>query len=217
VELQRLLDAARERPLASADWNSGGLRRGSRTAQKFKAELRAETREGLIRLGNERALLYKTAIHTALRRGELAQLRVKHLDLDREPFPCIELPGEFTKNGEDARVLLAHGLAQDLRAHVSDKKPNALVFEVPDSIVDVMKRDLAYAGIPYRDERGRHADFHALRKSAGTMLGLAGVPARIRQMFMRHGDIRLTLQTYDDADLYELETAVRAIENLQLK
>ena len=126
--------------------------------------------------------------------------RVKYLNLDRTPYPCLELPGEFTKNGEDARLLLVPVLAEELRELVAGKGPDARVFDVPEKMVPVMKRDLKHAGIAYRDDRGRYADFHSLRKSAGTMLGVAGVPTRIRQLFMRHGDVRLTLQTYDDAD-----------------
>ena len=49
-------------------------------------------------------------------KGELGELRVKHLDLDRTPYGCIELPGEFTKNGEDARLLLVPALTGELRA-----------------------------------------------------------------------------------------------------
>ena len=80
-----------------------------------------------------------------------------------------------------------------------------------------MKLDLKRAGIEYKDDKGRYADFHALRKSAGTMLGVAGVPVRVRQLFMRHGDIRLTMQTYDDRDFSSLEEAVKALEKLNLK
>jgi integrase len=215
-ELQRLLDAARARPLASAEWNGGGrLPKGK--ARRFRAELKPATRKRFIRVGRERALLYKTAIFTGLRKGELAALRVKYLNLDRTPYPCLELPGEFTKNGEDARLLLVPALAEELRELVAGKGPNARVFDVPEKMVPVMKRDLKHAGIAYCDERGRYADFHALRKSAGTMLGVAGVPTRIRQLFMRHGDVRLTLQTYDDADFSSLEEAVKAMERLKLR
>jgi integrase len=71
--------------------------------------------------------------------------------------------------------------------------------------------------LAFKDEQGRQVDFHALRMTADTMLGIAGVPARIRQLFMRHSDIRLTLQTYDDSRLYELQDAVRAMEKLDLR
>ena len=216
AELQRLLDAARERPLAAAEWNRGG-RPGSTPREAHRADLREESREHFLRVGRERALLYKTAIFTGLRKGELAALRVKYLNLDRKPYGCLELPGEFTKNGDDARVLLVPALAEELRSHVEGKGPDAPVFKVPERMVPTMKRDLLRAGIPFKDDRGRYADFHALRKSAGTMLGLAGVPTRIRQLFMRHSDVRLTLQTYDDADLYDLEQAVQAMERLGLQ
>jgi len=56
---------------------------------------------------------------TGLRQGELAALRVAFLKLDHKPFPALELPGEFTKNGEDARVLLVPTLAEELRQWIA--------------------------------------------------------------------------------------------------
>jgi hypothetical protein len=53
--------------------------------------------------------------------------------------------------------------------------------------------------------------------TANVMLGLAGIPARIRQLFMRHSDIRLTMSTYDDASFLDLEPTIKALENLGLK
>lgn len=212
-ELQRLLDAARSRPLASAETNHGG-RSGDRKPRA--AKLRDRTIARLRRVGEGRALLYKTAIFTGLRKGELAAIKVAHLDLQRKPYPCILLPGEFTKNGEDARLLLVPALATELLEWIDGKRPNDLVFDVPAQITPILRRDLKRAGIAYKDETGCYADFHSLRKSAGTMLGLAGVPTRVRQLFMRHSDVRLTLQTYDDAAFAELEEAVRAMERLGL-
>jgi integrase len=222
-ELQRLLDAARERPLADASHNRGGRpKKGRRNAKKrvaHKAKLSEQEVARLTRLGRERALLYKAAVYTGLRKGELAALRVCHLNLDRKPYPSLELPGEFTKNDDDARLLLVPALAEELRNWVAEcgKGPNDLVFAVPEKMTPIMKRDLARAVVLYKDDRDRYADFHALRKSAGTMLGVAGVPVRIRQLFMRHGDIRLTMQTYDDSDFAALEEAVRALEKLNLR
>lgn len=217
AELQRLITAARERPLYDEEFKPRGRANKGRKKSRRPAELRTEVRERLIRLGRERALLYKTAIYTGLRKNELTELRVKFLNLDRTPYPSVELPGEFTKNGEEARLLLVPALAEELRDWVAGRGPDARVFDVPTQVVPILKRDLKRAGIAYRDEKGRVADFHALRKSAGTMLGVAGVPTRVRQLFMRHGDVRLTLQTYDDADLYDLEEATRVLEKLDLK
>ena len=50
-----------------------------------------------------------------------------------------------------------------------------------------------------------------------TMLGMAGIPPKLRQLFMRHSDIRLTTATYDDDSLYEMEPAIKALEALDLK
>jgi integrase len=72
-QIQLLLDAARARPLAAHIARYG--------------EARAWVREKMLMRGRERALLYKTAIYTGLRLGEIAALRPCHLELDRRPFP----------------------------------------------------------------------------------------------------------------------------------
>jgi integrase len=72
------------------------------------------------------------------------------------------------------------------------------------------------AGIPYRTSRG-DADFHSLRMTSNVMLGQADIPARVRRMFMRHSDIRLTMATYDDEAFLSLEAAVKAMEGLGLR
>ncbi len=222
VEMQKLLAAARERPLREAQTNTGGRRPDGapKTAVRvWTADIRAEVQDRYRRLGRERALLYKTAVLTGLRQGELAALKVAYLNLDRKPFPALDLPGEFTKNGEDAKLLLVPALADELRQWVADtgKKPTDALFTVSEKANKIFRRDLRAAGIAYRDDLGRYADFHALRHSANTMLGMAGIPPKLRQLFMRHSDIRLTTATYDDDSLYEMEPAIKALEALNLR
>jgi integrase len=222
AEMQKLLAATRERPLRDAMTNTGGRRPDGvpKTAVRvWTADLRAEVQERYRLLGRERALLYKTAVLTGLRQGELAALRVAFLKLDRKPFPSLELPGEFTKNGEIAKILLVPALADELRQWIADTsmKPTDLIFDVSDKMNKIFRRDLRAAGIAYRDDLGRYADFHALRHSANTMLGMAGIPPKLRQLFMRHSDIRLTTATYDDDSLYEMEPIIKAMEALDLR
>ena len=218
-ELQRLITAARERPLHDEMYKPRGRSNKGRTEALRPSNIAPAVRERMIQLGRERALLYKTAIYTGLRKNELTQLRVLHLNLDRTPYAAVELPGEFTKNGDDAKILLVPALAEELKAWIADtkRKSGDRLFDVPTKVVPPMKLDLKRAGIEYKDEKGRYADFHALRKSAGTMLGVAGVPVRVRQLFMRHGDIRLTLGTYDDESFHSLEATVKAFEALNLR
>ncbi|MFM8271118.1 MAG: tyrosine-type recombinase/integrase [Gemmata sp.] len=203
--IQKLLDAARERPLAAF-------------VKRYGPEVREEVRTMLLKRGRERALVYKVAVFTGLRLGEIASLRPCHMDLDRRPFPRIEIAGRHTKNGHQARLLLVPSFAEELAGWIREtaKGPDDQLFRVPQAAVRIMQADLEHAGIPYRTAQG-DADFHSLRMTCNVMLGQAGVPARLRQLFMRHSDIRLTMATYDDESFLDLEAAVRAMEGLGLK
>jgi hypothetical protein len=63
---------------------------------------------------------------------------------------------------------------------VAGKGHHVLVFNVPEEIVPVVKRDLRRAKFVDNDERRRYADFYALRKSAGMLLGDAGCRCRMQ-------------------------------------
>lgn len=212
-ELQRVLDTARQRPLDEFST----IRTGKRKGQKV-ANLRPEVKERLVMLGRERALIYKMAVYTGLRKGEITDLLVCHLDLNSTQ-PTLKLPGEFTKNGEEAKLLLLPSFAEELRQWIQDarKQPSDKLFSVRLEMVKNLKADLKAARIPYRDGQGRTADFHSLRMAANMMLGKAGVPVRIRQLFMRHSDIRLTMETYDDTTIKDLEQTVAAMEQYKLR
>jgi integrase len=203
--IQKLLDSARRRPLAAF-------------TDRYGPDVRDEVRATLERRGRERALVYKTAVYTALRLGEIATLRPCHLELDRKPFPRLVIPGALTKNSQQARLLLVPVFARELAAWIAEigKGPDDPLFHVPQASARIMQADLKLAGVPYRTSQG-DADFHSLRMTANVMLGQAGIPARVRQLFMRHSDIRLTMATYDDESFLDLESAVRAMEGLGLK
>lgn len=217
-QIQKLLDAARARPLAAFHERYGtevgpGVRQRERAQKK-----RDEAVTNFIAVGRERALVYKTAVYTGLRLGEIASLRPCHLELDRKPFPRLQIPGKLTKNNQQARLLLVPAFAAELADWIRDteKGQDDPLFHVPQASVRIMQKDLEVAGIPYKTSQG-DADFHSLRMTANVMLGQAGIPARIRQLFMRHSDIRLTMATYDDESFLDLESAVKAMEGLGLK
>lgn len=200
--LQMLLDAAKRRPLANTLLVTRGERKGERVAV-VAAEVQAD-RE---RVGRMRSLVYLTAAMTGLRRGELRALRVKHLRLG-DGVRAVHLPGEFTKNGKDADIPLTAELADALKAWVGGRGPDDPVFDIPryDELLKALKKDLAFAGIPYRDELGRVFDFHSLRKCLGSYLRQAKVDPAVSRLYLRHGDIRLTMETYDDERLHDLHT-----------
>ena len=75
----------------------------------------------------------------------------------------------------------------------------------------MIKADLKRAEIPYVDEHGRYADFHALRHTFVSNLGKAGVPPKVTQSLARHSDINLTMNVYSHL---ELEEQFQAVKNL---
>ena len=217
-QIQKLLDAARTRPLTAFHDRYGTEVKPTVRQRERAQKKRNDAMATLIAVGRERALVYKTAVYTGLRLGEIASLRPCHLELDRKAFPRLQIPGKLTKNSQQARLLLVPAFAAELTEWIRDtkKEQDDLLFHVPQASVRIMQKDLEVAGIPYKTSQG-DADFHSLRMTANVMLGQAGIPARVRQLFMRHSDIRLTMATYDDESFLDLESAVKAMEGLGLK
>jgi integrase len=213
AELQKLLDVTRVRPVHEFSTVRIGPNKG-----KQVGKLKPETRARLERLGWERSLIYKMAIYTGLRRGEVAALRVEHLHLEAKPFAWLQLPGEWTKNGEQARLLLIPSFSTELERWIKEtrRREGDLLFAVPNEMVVVMKKDLKAAGIEFKVQ-GRQSDIHSLRMVCNTMLGQAGVSPRVRMLFMRHSDIQLTMDVYDDSAMSDMATAAEALEKVGLK
>ena len=134
-EIGRLLYVATWRPLA--EYGRETVRRdkqdahGRKTWKRVPLELKeidgavARARERLRRnpafaselerRGRERGLVYKTAVLTGLRRGELASITVGQLCLDADPaYLILEAADEKSRGG--ANVPLRADLADDLRA-----------------------------------------------------------------------------------------------------
>ena len=90
------------------------------------------------------------------------------------------------------------------------------LFTVPAGLIRILNRDLAAAGIPKVDERGRTVDVHALRTTFGTLLSKCGVAPRTAQAAMRHSTIDLTMNVYTDPKLLDIAGAVETLPSLPL-
>ena len=184
--------------------------------------------------GRERALIYKALVLTGLRRGELASLTVGHLEFDN-PTPHARLNPADEKNREGNSVPLRADLAADLRCWLADlladaqeraraaRKPipvrlasKTRLLNVPTGLVRILNRDLAAAGIPKRDERGRTLDVHSMRTTFGTLLSKGGVAPRVAQSAMRHSSIDLTMNVYTDPKVLDVAEALNAVPTLPL-
>lgn len=188
---------------------SRGWRRGHNGAQ-----LRPETIAKYIRVGRERALIYKTLVLTGLRLGELTALRVRDVALDA-PRPYLILDARHEKNRKGSEIPLRADLATDLREWVAGAPADRALFRLHENFVKVLNRDLAFAGIAKHDDRGRTACVHSLRHSHASLLNRAGVGPRTVQASMRHGSLDMTA-VYSDPRLLDIEAALEALPALPL-
>ena len=177
-----------------------------------RKERRALTAEELARLlaktetgprlhgipGPERALIYRVAVETGLRRNEIQTLLVGDLDVAAPERASVRVRAKNAKNGRDARLPLRDATARALRAHVAKRLPTAQVFEIRTHwrSWEMLAEDLAAAKIPVKDDAGRVLDFHALRTTFGTNLARGGVALQLAQRLMRHSDPKLTSSVY---------------------
>ena len=168
---------------------------------------RAFTREELSRLvkaSGDRSLVYVIAAWTGLRRNELAHLRWEDVQLS-ETAPRLIVRAEHSKHAK-TMVLPLHPQAAVAFRELSRGRSGDLVFGsrgIPSC--DMLREDLARAGIPFLDADGRRLDFHAFRGTLATFCAQAGLPVASTQSIMRHSDIRMTNQHYTDVG--QLNTA----------
>lgn len=238
-EIARLLKAAELRPIAELGRESVpkpmSERQGRRTWSKAEltfGTLDAAYRRGLdllanqperidplAFLGRQRALMYRMMIYTGLRKSELASLTVGQIHLDRR-YPCAELPAKDEKAGRGAMIPLRTDLVESLRKYIDELQArniatviphDAHLFPMPKDMIRVFDRDLAAAGIPKHDERGRVVDIHALRHTFGTHLSKAGVAPRVAMAAMRHSLLDLTTNIYTDPVLLDVAGAVESL------
>ncbi len=147
--------------------------------------------------GVERALLYRVAVETGYRAGELASLTKANFDLTSAQ-PTVRVLGRCTKGKRRSTIPLRPDTCKLLKEHLATKSPNDKAFMMPtsDHTAELIRADLIDAEIPLVDSLGRKRDFHALRHTQGTWLSEAGVHPKVIQMMMRHSTIRLTMDRY---------------------
>ena len=141
AELGKLLHVARWRPLAEygretikadvaddvsqkANWTAKPLTFHDIDDAVESARVRlANNPEFVAKLehrGRERQLVYKTLVTTGLRKGELASVKLRHLNLDAErAFLALDAASE--KNRQGNSIPLRADLAEDLRRWLADR------------------------------------------------------------------------------------------------
>jgi len=209
---------ASESPLAHLDCVSveaGDIRHGRRALSvdeiRRLLETTARQPERFGMTGPERAVVYRLAVETGLRRNELRSLTRASFDFDN----CIiTVEAQHTKNGKEAVLPLRADTVAELKQFVAGKMPTVGVFNLPGKTAMMIRADLEAVGIAYVDEAGRFADFHSLRHTTGTLLASAGVHPKVAQTIMRHSDINLTMMRYTHTLTGQESKAVESLPDL---
>ena len=130
----------------------------------------------------------------------------------------IVLDARHEKNRQGSTIPLRADLAADLRDWIASTTGtrDRRLFAVSPNMVKVFNRDLAFAGIPKHDERGRTACVHSLRHTFATLMSRGGVAPRTAQAAMRHASIDMTMKTYTDPRLLDVAGALDVLPDLPL-
>jgi integrase len=162
--------------------------------------------------GRDRRMLYATAMVTGFRASELASLTSTSFDL-LSGRPTVTVKAAYSKNRRTSVQPLPADVACALEVYLVGRSPGQPIWPGAWSknAAEMLRVDLARASLPYRDEDGRVADFHALRHSYITLLERSGVSPKLAQELARHSDIRLTMNVYTHARLHDLAGAVEGL------
>jgi integrase len=194
----------------------------------------AATRAGIT--GAERAMLYRLAVETGLRAGELRSLTRGSFWLEGKE-PSVTVAAAYSKNRREAVQPLLPSTAAELQKHLANKLPTAPAFPMPkpNMVARIMRADLAVArqawieaaataeerqereqstDLAYRDDAGRVFDFHALRHTFISNLAAGGVHPKTAQQLARHSTITLTMDRYSHTYRGQLADALNVLPDL---
>ena len=166
----------------------------------------------------DRMMLYVMALSTGLRASELASLTTDGLDLEASP-PTVTVKAGYSKRRRLDILPLPTHILEQARGWLSSKAKGAKLWPGDWAANKcggkMLQIDLAEAGIPYVDDNGLFADFHALRHTYITNLARNGVSLVTAQKLARHSTPMLTAQRYTHIDLQDQKVAVDRLPSLQ--
>jgi integrase len=165
----------------------------------------------LLAVAGPQRVVYLTAALTGIRHGELKKLCWGDFNLNGEK-PSVTVRASVSKNHKLACLPLHSDLvAALLEYRPANAQAGDLVFKgcVPRS--ELFNEHLKAANITKTDTKSRVVDFHSLRHTLCTNLHRAGVSQREAMELMRHNDPRLTANTYTDASLLSLRSAIQKL------
>jgi integrase len=172
---------------------------------------RALTVEEALRLiavtTDRRAMIYKTALLTGMRRAELDSLTVGSVDWTAGK---VSLEAKHSKNRKAAEFYLPVDFLQELYAYCVGRPLSDRLFlsaVSPSKSARTLHRDLGKAGILVETAEGR-IDFHSLRVTFLTWVNELGEDVKTVQELGRHADPRMTFGIYTKAKEERIRSVV---------
>jgi integrase len=160
--------------------------------------------------GEDRAILYATALGTGFRAGELRSLTPEDFDPDADP-PTITCRAAYTKNRHVAVQPIRPELADLLRPWVREKVPGVAVFVFRiDNAARMVRDDLEACGVEDADDYG----LHCLRHTYVSMLVQSGASIKVVQTLARHHDAAMTLGIYSHVGVYDLARGLDGLAHI---
>lgn len=141
------------------------------------------------------AQVKRLSMSTGLRASELASLTKESLSLDTNP-PTVKVKAGYSKRRRLDILPLPEDILDAAREWLAGKTGLLWPGKWAKNRVagKMLQVDLKAVGIPYQDAEGLFADFHALRHTFITNLGLNGVPLVTTQKRARHSTPVLTVK-----------------------
>ena len=159
--------------------------------------------------GRDRAALYCLAVETGLRVNELRSLTPESFRLAADP-PFVIVAAGYSKRRRQDEQPIRPDLAARLGVWLAGKPAGVPVFGKLSRTADMVKADLAAAGLPYETAEGV-ADFHSLRHSFISRLVGSGANVKVCQQLARHSTPTLTIGRYAHAGVAERVAALAGL------
>jgi len=156
-----------------------------------------------------RSLLYRTALATGYRAGELRALCARDLDVFG---PSLNLSGEYTKNRRDACQPISQDLADELHEWSKDRGAGEPLLRMPrkETTNENFQRDCAKAGIRRITDDGK-ATFHSFRVNYINAVVESGCDLKTIMTLARHGSAQMSMEVYAKPKPERLRAAVDAV------
>jgi integrase/recombinase XerD len=199
----------------------GFLLAGARVAgDRVALSKRRRDKAGQIRVGRtsirvpHREWLYRLALATGLRAGELSSLTPDSFSIvGQEGLVTVE--AEKSKRRRRDVLPLPSTMCDELGVWLVDLPRGVRIWPNLHRAAEIVRADLrAGGGEVLGEERIQAIDFHCLRHTFVSRLAAGGLPPKVVQTLSRHSTVTLTMDRYAHVDQQALRSAVDSVDLL---